>query len=84
MDNTLPDPTLSPPDAPHDPSPTLRPRCCCGAESGRARRRTQGDVPCDGTWCASRRQEIEAEQSGREYLIRDEPGLPLSHTALYA
>lgn len=34
-------------------------QCHCGAESGRARKRAQGDIPCDGTWCAARRQEAE-------------------------
>lgn len=42
------------------------------------------ETPCDGKLCANRRKAIETEQSGREYLIRDQPGLPISHTALYA
>lgn len=54
----LPEERLAPPE---NPRPTLK--CYCGAESGRARRRAQGDIPCDGTWCATRRQEAE-QQAG--------------------
>lgn len=44
----------------------LRPKCYCGADSGRARGRAQGDVPCDGTWCAWRRQQAEGNLATKQ------------------
>lgn len=38
----------------------FRPKCYCGADSGRARRRAQGNIPCDGTWCKALREVAEA------------------------
>jgi hypothetical protein len=40
-------------------SPKLK--CYCTALADRARRIRQGDIPCDGSYCALRRQEIEGK-----------------------
>lgn len=77
-------------DQPKPPEAVLRPKCYCGADSGRARRRAQGDIPCDGTWCAARRAAAEEQQQPLkepvtrvlDYLIEGSRW-PRSHAALY-
>jgi hypothetical protein len=41
--------------------PVLRPKCYCGAESGRAWRMRHPNEPCDGTFCADKRKAAEEQ-----------------------